>query len=41
MGKLAEAIVAKVNERDVEVLLANLKAAMETPTASGANPSVR
>lgn len=32
IGKIAEAIVAKINERDAETLLANLKDVMESST---------
>ncbi len=41
IGKIAEAIVAKINERDADTLLANLKDVMESSTAStavGAHP---
>lgn len=41
IGKIAEAIVAKINERDADTLLANLKDVMESSTAGtavGAHP---
>jgi uncharacterized membrane protein len=34
IGKIAEALVAKINERDLDVMLANLKDVMEHSTVS-------
>ncbi len=35
VGKIAEALVAKMNERDLDVMLANLKDMMESTTSVG------
>lgn len=39
IGKIAEAIVAKINERDADTLLANLKDVMEAGAATGVGVS--
>jgi ligand-binding SRPBCC domain-containing protein len=42
LGKIAEAIVARINDRDMDVLLANLKDVMEQPSGGvGAQPPAR
>lgn len=38
IGKLAEAIVAKINERELEALLANAKSVLEQPIRTQAAP---